>query len=257
MHLVSEKLISLMKSKATAAKIEKFIRVKVKEAGRQGTVVGVSGGLDSAVCLYLAANSLDKDNIYPVFLPVRSNNKLKGRVKNFCSALGVKLKTYDLSDIVGLYRKKAAPATKMQAGNFTARLRTAFLYSEAESRASLVINTSNLSETMVGYFTKWGDEAGDISPIGGLYKTEVYTLAEYLKVPGQIISAAPTAGFFKRQTDEGELGMNYDKLDGILRALKKGSCKEYGEAEVARVKTMVNKSAHKRDEISVPDLERE
>ncbi|MDA3792532.1 MAG: NAD(+) synthase, partial [Elusimicrobia bacterium] len=96
--------------------------------------------------------------------------------------------------------------------------------------------------------------------IGGLYKTEVYELAKYLNVPGQIIAAPPTAGFFKGQTDEGELGMNYEKLDSILKHLERGEKGEspiYDKDEVVKVKSLIKKSAHKRDEIPVPDLDRE
>lgn len=244
-----------MKSNNTAALIEKFIQKKIVESGRTGAVIGVSGGIDSAVCLYLASEALGKKNIHPIFMPSGNDRALSERVENLCGELGVKLKIYNLKDMVNLYRKKTDPATRMQEGNFTARLRTAFLYSEAESTSSLVINTSNLSEALVGYFTKWGDEAGDISPLGGLYKTEVYDLARYLKVPKEIIETAPTAGFFKGQTDEGELGMDYDKLDKILKAIKEGKTDKYAKNDVDKVQALIRNSAHKRGDIPVPDID--
>lgn len=245
-----------MKSKAVSGVIKKFIQKKIVEAGRQGAVIGVSGGVDSAVCLYLCADAVGSENIYPLFMPSRNDPELSERVENLCRGPGVELKIYNLKDMVSAYLEMAGPATKMQEGNFTARLRTAFLYSEAESTGSLVINTSNLSETLVGYFTKWGDEAGDISPLGELYKTEVYELARYLKIPREIIEAEPTAGFFSGQTDEGELGMGYEKLDGILKAIQTGRPSEYKEEDVKKVQALISDSAHKRGEIPVPDIDR-
>lgn len=244
-----------MKSKNTANLIEKFIQKKTVDAGKEGAVIGVSGGLDSAVCLYLVSGALGKKNIHPVFMPSGNDRDLAARVENLCGELGVMLKIYNLKDMVNVYLEKTGPVTKMQEGNFTTRLRTAFLYSEAESTSSLVINTSNLSETLVGYFTKWGDEAGDISPLGGLYKTEVYELARYLKVPREIIDAVPSAGFFKGQTDESELGMNYDKLDKILIAIKEGKTDKYATDNVGKVQALIRNSVHKREEIPVPDID--
>ena len=134
--------------------------------------------------------------------------------------------------------------------NIKPRIRMTLLYAHANAMNGLVVGTGNKSEYLVGYFTKWGDGAADIYPIIGLYKTEVKQLSKMLNLPKEIIEAKPSAGLWPGQTDEGEMGISYDKLDSILMLLENNRRKEavekYGEKLVKKVEEMVEKSEHKR-----------
>ncbi|MEM2715772.1 MAG: NAD(+) synthase, partial [Candidatus Thermoplasmatota archaeon] len=146
-------------------------------------------------------------------------------------------------------------------GNIKARLRMIFLYQFANSKNALVCGTSNKTELMIGYFTKYGDGASDILPIGDLYKTQVYQLARYVGIPEEILKKPPTAGLWKGQTDEKELGISYEKLDKILYGLERqksfeeiSKIAEVSIEEVKRIYGMVKKTEHKRKFPVIPKI---
>jgi len=194
------------------------IKEIVLRAGFKKTITGVSGGVDSAVALALAVKALGRDNVLVVKLPYGSLDK-EGleRADNFIKELDLPEKNVFLRDI------KPASAVfeeegmeRVRRGNIMARTRMIILYDLAKKYKALVCGTSNKSERLLGYFTRFGDEASDLQPIVSLYKTEVYQIAETLGVPESIIKACPSAGLWKGQTDEKELGFSYEEADPVL-----------------------------------------
>ncbi|MBV7388347.1 NAD(+) synthase [Pasteurellaceae bacterium TAE3-ERU1] len=211
-----------------------------------GYVLGLSGGIDSAVCLYLAAQTGAPVHVY--MLPTGVNNpqdlthaqlilddlKLKGEV----------ISIQPMYDAVWDNIQSAVnpnPERKnVLYGNLMARLRMVTLYTLAQSHRAVVIGTDNLAESYTGYFTKFGDGAADVLPLARLRKEQVYELVRALGVPQPIIDKAPSAGLWEGQTDEGELGFSYAELDAFLRG-------EAVSAEVeARIAYWHNRSRHKR-----------
>lgn len=227
--------------KEVSERIEGFIREQVGLAKSEGVVLGLSGGVDSAVVATLCARALGKDAVLALMMPTATT--LKGEMKDakdFAKELGIGQETVDLKQTVSALMKKLPKADRKAQGNLAARLRASVLYYYANSMNRLVVGTGNRSEYTIGYFTKHGDGACDIMPIGGLYKTEVFALAGYLGVPKKIIDKTPAAGLWKGQTDEGEIGMSYARLDAELRKIK------VGETAEKKVAAMFKHSAHKR-----------
>ncbi len=226
--------------------LKEFLVHEVEAAGKKGLVVGVSGGVDSAACLYLAAAALGKEKIRAIYMP-HKGGFVNPHVSLMCGNLGVDLKIYDLSRIATIFSDMTGERDPLLKGNFAARLRSAFLYQEAASLDMLVLNTSNRSEIMTGYFTKWGDQAGDISPFGNYYKSEVQEIAILLGVPEEIVAKAPSPDFFEGQRDEEELGISYRDLDRVLAVLD-GNCEcKIEDKKHSKVKELFERSLHKRN----------
>lgn len=231
-------------------KIKGFIQGKVE--GFHGVVLGLSGGLDSTVCAELCRQALGGDRVLGLLLP-DERQKMEGIEK---MAEGMKIEHRKIE--IGPVRKQFQEASdffadKKTLGNLKARVRMCFLYGVANSENRLVIGSGNKSEWMVGYFTRWGDGGVDILPLGGLYKTQVKQLAEWLEIPEEVISKEPSAGLWEGQTDRKELGMGYRKLDRILFQLvdrnqrpEEVRLKGVSKEEVEKVVRMVKKSEYKR-----------
>ncbi len=225
-----------------------FIKKQIEEADKSGGVVGISGGIDSAVCMYLTCKAVGKQKTHPVYMPHQKNTrKWDNSIAELTTDLGIELKTYNLKNIIEEFKKLIGSRDQMEVGNFSARVRSAFLYQEAVITNSLVINTSNRSEELTGYFTKWGDEAGDISPLGNLYKKDVYSLGKSLGVPEKILKARPSAGFYENQTDETELGISYPVLDKVLIKIDQKREEDVEPELLKKVKFLIEKSEHKRN----------
>lgn len=253
----------------TASVIQDFIKAKVKNAGAKGVVLGLSGGIDSAVTCALCATALGKENVYAAFMPEGATPELdRTDVKEIAEILGVELHTFDISEqVVSLYelmgyRKEPPKDVHM---NLKARTRMVLLYGIANDKNYLVAGTSNKTELMVGYFTKYGDGASDLGPIGDLFKTQVKELARELDLGEEIVEKVPTAGLYPGQTDEEELGMKYSVLDQILVGLDYGLDYEKierlvqpeGDANldlIHKVEEMVRKTAHKRNFTKIPKM---
>jgi NAD+ synthase len=225
-------------------------------AGMQGYVVGLSGGIDSAVTAALAVRALGVEKTLGVLLPCHSQPEDAEHALLLAGALGLDTITVDLAPVCDALEQELhaqvpreemdVERVRMARANLKPRLRMTTLYFLAQSRAYLVAGTGNRPEMMVGYFTKYGDGGVDIEPLGDLYKHEVRGLARVLDVPEPLVTRAPSAGLWPGQTDEGELGITYDELDAILIALARDQPSPASPETTDRVRRMVATSAHKR-----------
>jgi NAD+ synthase len=227
-------------------KIVYWIKKQLKESGARGIVLGLSGGIDSSVAAALAKEAAGRKRVLGVFLPCHSHKEDLKHAKAIAAKLGIKTKLLDLSAIYDNLLKILPGAGKTAKVNLKPRLRMLALYYFANKLNYLVCGTGNRSELMVGYFTKHGDGAVDILPIGGLLKEEVRKLAGELAIPKEIIDRVPTAGLWAGQTDEGEMGVLYPELDDILRRLKNKKKQALSPKKVNKIKEMIRRSEHKR-----------
>lgn len=202
--------------------IGQFLRAHALGEGREGVVVGLSGGVDSALVARLARDALGAAHVLGVLLPdAGTAAALVAETEAYGRSLGIETRTVRIDPIERAFRG-ALPdiSDPLSTGNTKARIRMTVLYALARERHRLVAGTGNKSELLVGYFTKYGDGGVDLLPIGDLYKGEVWALAAELGLPEAIRTRTPTAGFWEGQTDEGELGVTYAELDRVLRGLE-------------------------------------
>lgn len=233
--------------------IVKWLRQYLKDARAKGYVVGLSGGVDSAVVAALAAEAAGKKRTLGVILPCGSSMEDSTLAQEVVEWLGIESKMVGLArtfSIILAPLPKAAVEVVLPKANLRTRLRMTVLYYFANLHGYLVAGTTNKSELSIGYFTKYGDGGVDVLPIGDLYKRQVYELARELGVPQAIIERAPTAGLWPGQTDEEELGMSYEVLDRVLQ----GDTKGVDRGLVKRVKALRKTAAHK---LKTPPVYRE
>lgn len=208
--------------------------------------MGLSGGIDSSVVAALAKEAVGKDKVLALFLPCHSQPRDLEDAEFAAEKLGIKSRLIDLTPIYDKLLKAMPPANKLALANLKPRMRMLTLYYFANNLNYLVCGTGNKSEILCGYFTKYGDGATDILPIGDLLKKDVRKLARELKIPEQIVIKPPTAGLWPEQTDEDEMGITYPELDGILERLEKKKKQAAALKKVAKVKAMIKRSEHKR-----------
>ncbi|MBM3179050.1 MAG: NAD+ synthase [Chloroflexi bacterium] len=194
-----------------------FIKSEVTRVGLSHAVVGLSGGLDSALSCVLAAEALGAENVLAVRMPYKASSKDSlDHAQLLIDQLGVQSKTIEITDMVDPLFKLDPQISKIRIGNIMARERMIVLYDQSEVFKGLVIGTSNKTEILLGYSTIYGDSASAINPIGDLYKTQVRQLARAMNIPAPIIDKTPTADLWEGQTDEGELGFTYEEADKLL-----------------------------------------
>jgi len=233
--------------------ITAFIRGKIEETKASGVVIGISGGIDSATVAYLAVRALGKERVMGMIMPYYENRDVDD-AKLVCESLGIEYKLINIKPIVDEFERAVGGLDIRSRGNVMSRTRMVLLYAHANARNYLVLGTSNRSEFLTGYFTKWGDGASDYAPLINLYKTEVWEIAKRLGVPERIIQKKPSAGLWEGQTDEDELGISYHLLDEILWRLvdlkmpKEEIVRELGVPieRVEYVEGLVKRSEHKR-----------
>jgi NAD+ synthase len=197
-----------------------FIRSEITRAGFEHAVIGLSGGVDSALSCYLAAEALGPQNVLAVMMPYHTSSpESQEHARLVVEALGVNAMTVPITDMVQPLFDRFPDVSQMRRGNAMARMRMIILYDQSEDFRGLVVGTGNKTEILLGYTTLYGDSACAINPLGDLYKTQIRQLARALNVPDAIISKPPTADLWKDQTDEGELGFTYADVDQLLYLL--------------------------------------
>jgi len=244
--------------------IRGFIRSKVGDSGTNGVVLGLSGGLDSAVVAKLCSDAIGPERTHVLLMP--ENRKSDPHFKDaeeLAKDLGLIYHIFEIERIMVEFKVSldSIEPDDMTLANLKARIRANLLYYYANSKGLLVAGTSNKSELMIGYFTKYGDGASDIGPIGDLYKTQVRMLAKDMGIPEKIITKVPTAGLIQGQTDENEIGLHYEVLDRILLGLELklplhsiSSTVGLELNEVERIYDMVTKNRHKRKFSKIPKM---
>lgn len=205
----------------TVEAISTWITKTVEAAGFSKVVIGLSGGVDSALSATLAVHALGRENVYPVLLPYKQMHMQAVldalQVAEFLHIPKDHVTEIDIADSVDATLTKMQDVDGIRRGNVMARVRMIYLFDMAKKLRALVCGTENKTEHYLGYFTRFGDEASDMEPIRSLYKTEVWEMARLLDVPQQIIEKAPTAGLWEGQTDENEFGFTYQDADMVLR----------------------------------------
>lgn len=202
--------------------IEDFVKTYLEVSRARGVVIGLSGGIDSAVVSIICREILGKERVKCLFLPDETTPDIDFKHKDvIVEMFDLNCKEVDISELVRRVAEiSPIEPDKLVLANIKARLRMVLLYEYANATRSIVCGTSNKSELLIGYFTKYGDGGADIMPIGDLYKTQVLRLARHLKIPEEVIKKPPSAGLWKGQTDEEEIGISYEILDQILYGLE-------------------------------------
>ena len=198
--------------------IGEFIRAQLDQAGFERVVLGLSGGIDSGLVAYLAAEAVGPENVLAVLMPYKTSSPESRRDAEAAVAdLRCHSELVDISGMVDAYFDESrAEATPLRRGNFMARTRMMVLYDHSVTSNGLVIGTGNKTELPIGYSTLWGDSASAFNPIGDLYKSQVRQLSIAIGVPEPIVTKAPSADLWPGQTDEGEVGFSYAEIDRIL-----------------------------------------
>lgn len=200
-----------------------FLKEEVKKAGFSKVVMGISGGVDSAVVSVLAHKAF-QDNLLGLLLPASTSSSASiEHATEHCQKFHIRTEKIPVGSLVDTYFTTHPNASKLRIGNFSARMRMAVLYDISARENALVLGTGNKSEILLGYGTLYGDLACAINPIGELYKTEIFEFARYLGVSESILTKAPSADLWEGQSDEGEFGFTYAQIDKVLMAHVEGA----------------------------------
>jgi NAD+ synthase len=245
--------------------ITSFITDTVDEAGADGAVLGLSGGIDSTLTAHLAVEALGEDRLHGLVMPSDVNrSENMSDAERLAELLDIEYDVIDIQPVVDAF-VDAAPAgvadDRMALGNVRVRTRAVLNYFVANAESGLVLGTGNRSEAMTGYFTKYGDQAVDCNPIGNLYKLQVRQLARHVGVPDDYVEKEPSAGMWEGQTDEEEMGLGYDTLDHVLALHVDGPFSKAATVRtldvapetVERVVELVERSEHKRHTPPAPE----
>lgn len=243
-----------------------FLQAMLQDSDTKGFVIGLSGGVDSAVCASLAVDAVGYNNVFGVMLPIHSSEDTLVDAKELAKNLKINYTVANFYDEHKSFTNRITDTfpdshtgpvqTDKANGNMKARFRMTALYAYAELMGYLVLGTGNKSELLIGYATKYGDGGVDCEPLGRLYKSQVYELARsYPEIPQNTIDKAPSADLWGGQTDEQELGFTYDELEVALRLLRGEGLREDSPVEmvscdvIKKVDSLMNKNLHK---INVP-----
>lgn len=231
-----------------------FIKSEVTRVGYSRAVIGLSGGIDSALSFALAVEALGAENVLAVRMPYKSSSPDSlEHAQMLTDQFKVRSETIEITDMVEPLFTRYPQISKQRKGNIMARSRMIVLYDQSEVFKGLIIGTSNKTEILLGYTTMWGDMASALNPIGDLYKTQVRQLSRALGIPAAIVDKAPSADLWVGQTDEGELGFTYEEVDKLLLLLidqrfSSQECVEegYDENFVNSVITRIRRNQFKR-----------
>ncbi|PSQ00636.1 NAD(+) synthetase [Halobacteriales archaeon QS_5_70_17] len=249
---------------ARRERITEFIASAVDDAGAEGAVLGLSGGIDSTLTAYLAVEALGADGLRGLVMPSEVNtDENMSDAERVAEDLGIEYDVIGIGPIVEAFADAYPEGTddRMALGNVRVRARGVLNYFVANAESRIVLGTGNRSEALTGYFTKYGDQAVDCNPIGNLYKRQVRQLAHHLGVPEDLVTKDPSAEMWEGQTDEEEMGLTYDLLDAILVLHVDGPLSASATAEtlgvsadsIGRVEELVARSRHKRSMPPAPE----
>ena len=201
----------------TAQMLIGFVRNQIGKVGFRRAVIALSGGIDSALSAVIAARALGPENVTAVMMPYRqSNPDSLGHAQLLAERLGINSRVIEITALVEPYFANNPEMDNLRRGNVMARTRMTLVYDMSAHHDALVIGTSNKTELLLGYGTLHGDMASAVNPLGDIYKTQVFALAEALGVPDQILRKPPSADLWEGQTDEEELGLTYRDVDRLL-----------------------------------------
>jgi len=231
-----------------------FINTEITRAGFSKAVVGLSGGIDSALSCVLAAEALGPENVLAVRMPYRTSSpESLEHAQMVIEQFKVQSETIEITEMADALISRDPEMSNMRKGNIMARARMIILYDQSEAFKGLVVGTGNKTEILLGYSTLWGDSASALNPIGDLYKAQVRQLARFLDVPSVIVEKAPSADLWLGQTDENELGFTYEDVDKLLYLLvdhrySPEECVEAGfdRGFVEKVVTRIRRNQFKR-----------
>jgi len=235
--------------------IRRFLSGYLDRSGLGGYVLGLSGGVDSALAAALAAAAIGPKKVLAVLMPYRTSSAdSRSDGLRLAAQLSLPTRLIDISPMIDAYFPVIDASNRVRAGNKMARERMAILFDIAHETGLLVLGTGNRTEICLGYTTWHGDSACSVNPIGELYKSEVRQLSRLLEIPDAIIDKPPTADLWADQTDEGEIGVTYDALDAILRRIVDDGVTSMAALErdghdpvaVSRVVSLMNRNAFKR-----------
>jgi NAD+ synthase len=234
---------------------QRFITGKLLESGLSGYVVGLSGGIDSALSAALAARAVGPDKVLAAVMPSRlTPQSSTDDAIALARILSIEARVVNISPMIDAYFGDTVESMRVRVGNKMARERMSILFDQAHALGRMVLGTSNRTEIALGYSTWFGDSACSINPIGELYKTEVRTLARHLQLPESIINKPPSAELWSGQTDEGEIGVPYETLDRLLeRLIDDGvvsmsalESEGFETTQISKVVSLINRTAYKR-----------
>jgi NAD+ synthase len=249
---------------ATRERIVSFIADTVEDAGAEGAVLGLSGGIDSTLTAHLAVEALGDDGLHGLTMPSEVNDPdVMSDAERVAADLGIEYDVVPIQPIAeAVFDALPGPAEDRTArGNVYVRTRAVCNYLVANAENRVVLGTGNRAEAMTGYYTKYGDQAVDCNPIGNLYKQQVRQLAAHVGVPRELVMQEPTAGMWEGQTDAAEMGVDYDTVDAILAVHVDGGLSRAATIReldapadaVDRVVDLYEASAHKRSMPPAPE----
>ncbi|MBZ7929313.1 MULTISPECIES: NAD+ synthase [Campylobacter] len=234
-----------------------FIKEELLKSGKNNVILGLSGGVDSALVATLCKKALDK-NVFALLMPTQYSNKEHlNDALMLCHDLNIDYKIISIETILNTFIEQSQNIDKIRIGNYAARIRMALLYDYSVLKNALVIGTSNKSELLLGYGTIYGDLACAFNPIGDLYKTQVYEMAKFLKMHENFIKKSPSADLWENQSDEKELGFTYEQIDLGLKAIEnndKQTMDKLDENLLKMLKTRIKNNAFKRSMPKIANL---
>jgi len=244
----------LLQEGAVLDVIDRGLYREVTRTGFERVILGLSGGLDSALTAYLAERAFGRENVIAVAMPYRTSNPDSlAHARLVAEALAIELREFDISPQIDAYFERDPDASAGRRGNKMARERMTILYDLSAAESAMVLGTSNKTEILLGYSTLFGDSASAVNPIGDLYKTQVRQLSRHLGIPSVVIDKPPSADLWEGQTDENELGFTYERVDALLahlvdRRYRTPRLRELGfdDLFIERIRGMIKRNQYKR-----------